>query len=154
MREQLARLAASVSSHPVRETNLHLTLVFLGHCVPAVRDCIRQAAGQVRQPAFDLTLDYLGGFPKPRIQWLGSQQAPQVLFDLQRTLHDAAVDCGLAIQDRRFVPHVTLSRKIKQPCFQVIEAPLEWRVEEFVLAESCPAEGGVQYRILARWGLG
>lgn len=154
VREQLARLAARTVERPVRAGNLHLTLVFLGASNPRQYDCIRAAAAGVCGEPFELRLDYLGGFRRPRIQWLGCQQIPPAIHDLVRSLQALLPACGYTPERRRFVPHVTLARKVKQPRFQLIETPIYWQVEEFALLESVPTPDGVMYRPLQKWGLG
>ncbi len=154
VREQLAELAKAVAKQPVPVANLHMTLVFLGASSLHQRACITQAAAKICGAPIKLRLDYLGGFPKPRIQWLGCQQIPTALSTLAEASQALLPACGYRPETRHFVPHVTLSRKVKQPRFQEIEAPIYWQAEALVLAESCSEEGGVRYRIVEKWGLG
>lgn len=154
VRAELAQLAAETVEHPVPAGNLHITLVFLGASSQSQRECISDAMAHVCGEPFEIKLDYLGGFPKSRIQWLGCQQIPPVLLNLVKTLQASLSTCGYDPETRRYAPHITLSRKIKQPIFQVIETPIYWRVEDFVLVESFSDKAGVGYRVCEKWGLG
>lgn len=154
VRAELAQLAAGTVKNPVPTGNLHITLVFLGTSSQSQRQCISDTIAQVPGEPFELRLDYLGGFPKARIQWLGCQQIPPVLLKLVNTLQASLSACGYEPETRRYAPHVTLARKIKQPVFQVIETPICWQVEDFVLVESFSDKAGVGYRVLEKWGLG
>lgn len=154
VRAQLAELAEQVTEHPVSTANLHLTLVFLGASSQQQSACIADAAAKISADPLKLQLDYLGGFPKPRIQWLGCRHIPPALLDLAENLRAQLPACGYPPETRRYVPHVTLARKVKQPRYQVIEAPIYWQVKDFVLAESCSEKAGVRYRVIEKWGLG
>lgn len=101
----------------VRETQLHLTLRFVGQIdrdrgvdlVAAVR---RAVAGD---EAFDVSLGGLGAFPgaqRPRVVWLGvDPDGGRRLGDLARALDSEIISAGLAEPERRgFSPHLTLGR--------------------------------------------
>ncbi len=154
VRTQLALLSEQVVKQPVPIANLHMTLVFIGASNQTQAACISELAATICVEPFEIKLDYLGGFPKPGIQWLGCQQCPPALLKLVDRLKTALPVCGYPSEMRRYVPHVSLSRKVKQPQFQVIEAPIYWPVEDFVLVESCAEKGGVRYRVIEKWGLG
>ena len=154
VREQLAALAKQLVSQPVPSANLHMTLVFPGASSPDQQACIIDAAAQLSGEPLSLQLDYLGGFPRPAIQWLGCQHIPNALQALADACQGLLPTCGYVPETRRFVPHVTLSRKVRQPCFRVIETPIHWQVDDFALLESCPEKGGVRYRVIEKWGLG
>ena len=81
-----ARLAASAhqwARHPVPADNLHITLQLLGACDAEQQACYSEAAAGIRSDAFELHLDYLSGWPRKRIQWLGSSNPPAALTGLQ-----------------------------------------------------------------------
>jgi 2'-5' RNA ligase len=141
-------------SHPPGRTissdKLHITLQFLGHTEESSLDCIRQAAAAIRFPAFDLRLDHLGHWFRPRVVWLGCHQAPEALTTLVRDLNTGMAGCGFAPEERPFHPHLTLLRKVRRQPPQEIE-PIVWHVDTFVLVESDTRPEGVQYRILERW---
>ncbi len=153
VRRQLAQLARHWTRRPVPEGNLHMTLAFLGDCTAEQRDCFRTAAVGVAAEPFSLALDFLGGRARSGIQWLGSSQAPAALLELVVGLSRALQPCGFEAEKRRFLPHVTLSRKVKKPMVKSGLEALIWPVEDFALVESVPESGGVRYQVLERWAL-
>jgi 2'-5' RNA ligase len=153
VRRQIGALSRQICDRPVPEANLHLTLLFLGMQDDTARQCFCTAAGQVQAGPFTLTLDSCGGWVRKRIQWLGSPEPSPVLGELVETLVGALAGCGIEAEKRPFVPHVTLSRKAKNPVEGLAPAPVSWSVNDFVLAESVPSPGGVRYVVLERWKL-
>jgi 2'-5' RNA ligase len=136
--------------HP--PANLHLTLNFLGGVEKTTRDCLEQASSEIVVPPFELILDRFGYWPRPRVMWLGCSETPSPLTELVTALDAVVEGCGLVQEHRPYQPHMTLLRKAgKAPG----ESPpeLHWPVNEFVLAESVSTPGGVEYRVLRRWGL-
>ena len=153
-RARLARLAAGVCEHPVPEANLHMTLAFLGDCDAAREDCVLEAAGGVSGRPFELELDFLGAWPRRRVQWLGTSRPPPALLELVGALNQALAGCGYAPGPQPYVPHVTLSRKARRPQSRALDGALRWRVTAFGLAESRATPGGVRYEVFRRWPLG
>ncbi len=151
VRQQLAAAARHWTRYPVAAANLHMTLQFLGARTAAEMACCCEAAGQLQGEAFELQLDYLGGWTKPRVQWLGTSHIPPALLQLVEQLQAALLPCGIAAAPRRYVPHVTLSRKEKNPRIQAGLTPVCWQVRDFVLAESVSTPQGVRYDVLQRW---
>ncbi|MGD8615713.1 MAG: RNA 2',3'-cyclic phosphodiesterase [Gammaproteobacteria bacterium] len=153
IRRRLAEMALRCSPRPVAESNLHMTLVFLGERAAQERACFSAAAAGIKSAQFTLTLDFLGGRARSGIQWLGSSQIPQALTELVGSLIDALQPCGFEAETRRFLAHVTLSRKVRKPRVEKVVEPLIWPVDSFVLVESVPESGGVRYEVLERWPL-
>jgi len=153
-RAELDALGRRVSDHPVKACNLHLTLAFLGSRTARERACLEQAAGTLRASSIRLSFDYVGAFPRPRIQWVGMQHCPDALSRLTADLWDVLVPCGVPRDEHRFVPHVTLARRIEKPMFQILDKPIEWKSEELTLVESLQEESGTNYEIISRWPLG
>jgi len=154
VRQQLASLSHHWTRHPVADKNLHMTLLFLGGRTAGELGCFCEAAANLQGETFDLRLDYLGNWAKPRIQWLGTSCIPPVLPQLVDKLQQVLAPCGIESGKQRFVPHVTLSRKEKTPRVKADLEAVHWPVRDFVLAESVSVEGGVRYDVLERWSLG
>ena len=154
VRRQLAKVSHAWTRYPVADANLHMTLLFLGGRTARELDCFCAAAGTLQGEAFELQLDYLGSWARPRIQWLGTSCIPPALLALIDTLQQVLAPCGVEAGERRFVPHITLSRKEKNPRVKAGLEPVHWRARDFVLAESVSAEGGVRYDVVQRWPLG
>jgi len=154
VRQQLARASRQWTRHPVAAANLHMTLLFLGGRTARESGCFREAAGNLQSETFDLQLDYLGNWAKPRIRWLGTSCIPPALPRLVDKLQQVLAPCGIEAGKQRFVPHVTLSRKEKSTRVKTGLEAIHWQVRDFVLAESVSTEDGVGYDVLERWPLG
>lgn len=139
----------------VHSENLHITLVFLGHQDTSAQHCAEQAAAQLRATPFSITLDCLGHWPHPRILWLGALHYPAALHELEAGLRRALAPCRMALDNRPYLPHLTLARNArKMETLPVLPASVVWHVRDFVLAESISQPGaGTHYRVLARWPL-
>lgn len=153
VRQRIAVLSRQVCKHPVPEGNLHLTLRFLGRQDEEARQCFCAAAGQLQCKSFTLLLDRYGGWLRKHIQWLGASAPPQALGQLVDALNIALAACGMEVEKRPFIPHVTLSRKAKNPFTGPLPESIFWSVKDFVLAESVPSPDGVRYVVLERWAL-
>lgn len=98
----------------VRESNLHLSIKFLGDQPDSAPDALAHALGPVagRHYALDLRFGGLGAFPNlraPRVVWMGVQHDPR----LELVHHDVEESCaanGFALDSRIFRPHITLAR--------------------------------------------
>lgn len=153
VQQQLAAAAKRWTRHPVPTGNIHLTLVFLGACSEAQSRCYVDAVSGIRCESFEMQLDYLGTWSRRGIQWLGCSQIPAVLPGLVRDMQSLLSRCGFEPDERPFVPHVTLSRKEKNPRPKTGIEVICWPVTEFVLVESRPLAAGVEYVVLQRWPL-
>lgn len=96
------------------ETNLHVTLKFLGQIDPARVDAVAAglAAVAARTRAFDLDVRRLGAFPtanRPRILWAGLEPAAP-LAALAREVDATLGALGHPRESRPFAAHVTLGR--------------------------------------------
>ncbi|HET7588266.1 MAG TPA: RNA 2',3'-cyclic phosphodiesterase [Gammaproteobacteria bacterium] len=157
VREALHRTGRKAVRHsggkPVTPDNYHVTLKFLGHTDDEGYDCVCAAADAIRWQPFELHLDTLGFWPKPRILWLGTEQVPAALTALAHDLEQATEGCGFKPELRPYRPHVTLARKVSNPGQLGVVQPLVWRPEAFMLAVSETRPEGAQYRVLRRWAL-
>jgi 2'-5' RNA ligase len=98
----------------VAESNLHVTLKFLGQVEAARVESIAAALERVgaRTPAFELAVRGLGAFPAParaRVVWAGLEPAAR-LAALAADVDTALATLGFARESRPFAAHVTLGR--------------------------------------------
>ena len=151
VRAQLAAVSRHWTRRPVADDKLHMTLLFLGSCGEQEQACFCQAASKVCCQPFELQIDYLGGWPRAGIQWLGASQIPGALSGLVGNLTAVLEPCGFEAEKRSFVPHITLARKVRHPKVKAGLEAIRWPVGDFVLVESTVVEGGAGYEVLQRW---
>jgi 2'-5' RNA ligase len=97
---------------PVRPAQLHLTLHFLGAVEDDTCSMLRDALAVIRGVAFRLSIRGTGVFPprgRPSVLWAGVDDSPE-LVELHAAIGKAIASCGLEIELRPYVPHVTLAR--------------------------------------------
>lgn len=145
--------------------NFHLTLVFLGEQPEPVLEAAHEGFAALRMPRFSLTLQGLGlfGGAKPRAAWAGVAPS-EPLMRLQAKLEQSARRSGIAVESRRYVPHVTLGRfppprtEETMRLERAIAGGMDFRspefeVEEVVLFQSRLSPKGNRYDDLARYPL-
>jgi 2'-5' RNA ligase len=110
--DRLRALAPDVAW--IAETNLHVTLKFLGHVDEGRLGAVEGALAGVaaRHAPFDLAVRGLGAFPtssRPRVLWAGLTP-PTALAALATDVDTALVGLGVPPETRPFAGHVTLGR--------------------------------------------
>lgn len=159
LRRVRPRAAAGV--RPVKDSQFHLTLHFLGD-VPAgeVTRLTTAMAGIVFSP-FALSIAGVGRFPsqgRASVLWAGVSPC-SALVDLHRELGRALTAVGFAIERRPYTPHVTLARLTPQAPRDLPERFLadqanlclrEITVSSFVVYESQRRADGSQHIPLVR----
>lgn len=137
----------------IRDEQLHLTLAFLGD-VPVTRlpDATR-AAGQVEEGAFRLRFLEPGCWPKKRVAWVAPNETPDRLVALVEALTSAVKQTGFGVEERPYVPHVTLLRDARCNAAPDRLEAFEWKVDDFALVRSTLLPSGSRYEIVERWPL-
>lgn len=138
---------------PVPLENFHITLAFLGSLVPAEAAIAREVADGLRCEPFDLSLDRLGFWPKPRVVWLGASLVPEAARSLAMELASGLRGRGLKLDIKPFMPHVTLARKVSKPGEFGPLTPVQWPVSTLVLVRSVTHPAGSEYSVLEKWPL-
>ncbi len=157
-RQRLVDATRDISAGGVRmpAANLHMTLVFVGYVDETTQRCMEAAAQLIDMPSFVIQLDRIDSFGQ-KILWAGSSKPPEALFTLQAQLDTRLADaCGYQPEARRYRPHVTLERKLKQPLQAELDAPVIWKADRFALVESItsPEQGAPpRYEPLRFWSL-
>ncbi len=147
----------------VAASNLHLTLVFIGEVDEGTAEDIDGALTGIRAPAFELTLSGVGHFGhgrRARALWAGVVP-DEALRRLQEKVVVALTHAGVAVERRKFKPHVTLARLRNAPVAKVgafIEANNTFHagpaaVDRFVLFRSRLGGEGAVYEIVADYTL-
>ena len=151
-----------------RPENIHLTLKFLGSTpvddIPTIIEACQKVAKK-HQP-FTMDFDRTGLFGSnrvPRVLWLGMNNQPQALFDLEEDLLDAFDALGYMRDRQNFVPHLTVCRiksLVDKKFFQQIYNGIEQKtylhtdVKELIYYQSFLQPTGPFYKILKRFPLG
>ena len=97
-----------------RPENLHLTLAFLGNTDSARLGELQQIVDQLEVPALSLHFDRIGVFHQANgdIWWLGMEENHELQI-LQAQLTKELGKASFSVDEREFVPHLTLARKIR-----------------------------------------
>ena len=138
---------------PVTASNLHMTLVFLGHVSVEAMDAVRTVAASVRGEAFHLSLDQLGYWHAPQVLWCGARETPSTANALAGLLRKRLVAAGFKPDMKEFIPHVTLARKVKHPGPLGAFGPLAWDATGFTLVRSIAGAEGSEYSPLETYAL-
>lgn len=126
--------------------NLHLTLFFLGQVTAEQKQLLVAAAKSIAMPSFELTLDTVASFSKPKILCLAPSVVARELLVLQRQVADICKAMGFNEIHDGYRPHVTLMRHASVPQgFTQQVLPLSIAVSEFALYQSLNIDGAVRY---------
>jgi len=116
--------------------NLHLTLAFLGEVEDPAP--VTAAMEKLRFSPFPLELTGLGTFRD--LLWVGlrgSDDLDRLVRDLRKALDEA----GVGYDRKKFVPHITLARRMRGPWSQAEPPRGRMTVENVFLMESRVTEG-------------
>jgi 2'-5' RNA ligase len=136
-----ALLRAAARSYPraqvVHAADLHLTLAFIGELPePRAQALAAALAQRPAPPAPPWQLDQLGAFARARVLWAGGPPHA-ALETLAAELRAWLDDERVSYDRKRFVPHVTLLRKLApaeaERASAVIEPPIAWPLRAPVL---------------------
>lgn len=130
------------------ESNLHLTLHFLGNISAEQLNCVQQQAACVKFRPFTLSLNCFGRFKRAGILWLGPDHINDELLQLHQQLGDALRLCDYSAESREYRPHISLMRKFHGELEQISLKTIHWTVDCFALIESVSVSGVMQYRPL------
>ena len=125
------------------ESNLHLTLSFLGEVSYSYLEPIKKAMTDIESNAFVLRFTRLGYFEKPQgdIWWIGGKADPRLLH-LEMLLSKKLSSLHLPLSQETYHPHLTLARNVSMPDTmkkQLLEKPFPWfgaKVSSFTLIHS------------------
>ncbi len=145
------------------EAQFHLTLVFLGALPRPDLEDVALALEGLHAAPFLLRVSGVGVFGggEPRTLWAGLAPCP-ALAALQARVAQAARGAGVAIERRRFTPHVTLARAQGRPGRAETERWIarhagldgpEWEAAAFCLWRSELGRHGAVHTLLAEYPL-
>jgi 2'-5' RNA ligase len=151
----------------VKPEHIHLTLKFIGNTPNEDIPKIIDGVGEMLQSHKSFTMDFnrtgiFGSRYAPRVLWLGMQNTPQELYDLEEDTLSTFDKLGYLRDRQNFVPHITLGR-IKELCekqyFQKIVAATEQKsyikqdVNEIILFQSILRPEGAFYKEIKKFEL-
>lgn len=96
----------------IEDSQIHLTLRFIGEVDGETERRIDSALQSITSPPFSLSIKGVGHFPprkEPRVLWVGVSD-DQNLLKLQSKIERTLISIGLAPEDRKFHPHITIAR--------------------------------------------
>lgn len=138
---------------PVPESNLHLTLAFLGEADEATQASLVAAAERQHCPPFRIRLDQAGWFNRAKAAWVGPREWPNELNVLARALRRHGEKLGLGNGEQGYRPHITLSRKAAEAPEALPAPDFVLQADRFCLYRSVSTPDGVHYEPLACWPL-
>ena len=96
----------------MKEESLHVTLKFIGEQPDAAVEQIKAAAATISAATSNIDFRGYGFFPTPksaRVFWIGMDTGPQ-LAALAGAIDEQLAPLGIAKEERKFSPHLTLAR--------------------------------------------
>ena len=99
----------------VKNTNLHLTLKFLGETKDTSIDKISDILSDIafEQKQHNLIIKNTGAFPdetQPSVLWLGVEGETNPLFKLKKLINAKLETLAFPQEDQSYTPHVTIGR--------------------------------------------
>ncbi len=146
-------LGAAVEGRFVPRQNYHVTLAFLGDIDEAqardAMDAIDEAcAGAAAVPIWPNGLGKFGRASDATL-WLGLASGPK-LIDLVNRMREALRARGIGFDDKPFLPHITLARRVRLPkgALPELAFPLPSDAARVTLFKSTLSRDGAQYKPL------
>ena len=124
--------------------NLHLTLAFIGEMTSA--EPVKSALQNIQYKPFKLSLSELGCFGN--LLWTG-MKGNQSLSAAVKDVRDALDRADIAYDRKKFVPHITLIRKLNGNWKQIPAPRGEMQVKKISLMKSEVKDGRRIYTELA-----
>jgi len=142
------RMYASKGSF-IRYENLHLTLAFLGEISKNQIDSICSIIDALSCIPFSFHFSTLDSF-NGDLYWVGTEDAPS-LTALQDALTSALLREGFSVDNKEFIPHLTLVRHaVMKQKPQFLIQPIQTEVHSISLMESTQEDGIPVYREIYR----
>lgn len=138
-----------VGGRIVAENNLHVTLAFLGDLseeqISAVIDCC------VPLPeSYLINMDRVGFWKNRGLVWAGPREPNPEFTQFVEELRHRLRRTGFRIDQRSFIPHITLLRKARRrPRIRLNR--MEWVIREYTLSASELHPEGSRYSVLKHW---
>jgi RNA 2',3'-cyclic 3'-phosphodiesterase len=158
-------LLAGAAGSPLAQSDLHVTLCFLGAVDEPMVEPLRERAASIDSAAFELLFDAFEYWPRARILAATCSSAPAASNELASTLRASALGLGLQPDLKPWRAHMTLLRAASGQAQRLLAEPapalrLTLPAPGFYLAQSheLAADSAEtaqrrRYTVLARWPL-
>ena len=148
LRNAISPVAKLVEGSAVYRGNWHVTLAFVGDFEDRLIPDLKEAAGAILFEPFRMRFDRCEYWPRPRVAVLAAQTVPPALEHLVESLNLVLKDFGVAVDERRYRPHITVVQRARQFETQRLAqaAVVEW--QGFELIESVRTHGQRSYHPL------
>ena len=106
------RTELNIKAKPVKLSNMHFTVQFLGEVSEEMIRKISDALSGIEFFTFSINLASIGVFPNPnspRVIWIGTNSGVNELEKLAETIRTKLSHLGFS-PDKKFKPHVTIFR--------------------------------------------
>ena len=143
----------NLDGRKVSQHQWHITLAFLGSVTEEIKQCVIEQASLVRSEPFELKLDVLGHWSRPRVIWLGCSKTSGPLSGLVKSLNQQLAVCDYVPEHKEFKTHMTLMRKVTRKPKPLAFNLIRFQVKEFVLVESTLDNTGSHYNVVKQWSL-
>lgn len=143
----------------VKHSHLHLTLCFLESISFNQLDTINHKLQTIKFSPFNLEFQNLIFFPehKPRIIAVAVSLSKE-LASMVHLIQELVTEAGVVIEEREFLPHITLGRVAKPRrrslSLREIELPHQQKVPKITLFKSDLTPDGSVYTVLKEFQLG
>ena len=146
LQQFLEPVLRTLEGRAVETKNWHVTLAFVGS-FPEVRiPMLQEQAAAIAVTPFCVQFDTLDYWPRPKIASLVARTVPPELQALVEHLNAVLRRSGVAVEKRRYRPHITLVRKARPFEPMQFAQPLATNWDGLRLVESISKPGGVVYR--------
>ena len=146
-------LARASGGRLIPPRNLHVTLLFLGEISNEKLPAVQQAgAALIGNPTFALDFDTLESWGR-KILCLTSSAPPASAIELADKLRASLRSQLKQVDERPYLPHITLARDLPRGLRPQKIKPLRQQVNDVALVESVRDAGGSDYSVLERWPL-
>lgn len=154
----------------IKPDNFHITLAFLGlinnsqqthltHSINQQIDSIQQRFLPLfqHQSTLPITLSKIDYFKKPKVLHLMPAVCPDWLLQLNKALVEISHNCNISIENRPYIPHLSLYRKAKLSSdsdLLLLNQALvsqQLNIHSFSLYHSFSTENGVCYQPIQTW---
>lgn len=138
----------------VEETNLHITILFLGYLTEqAISELEKKLLELKKEKSFNAIVSGIGEF-NSRVIWIGTTKGSEEIT----SIHDKIIKL-LEIQDEKFHPHITIARNKELKSVEIkniIETlgkekiEFEFKAQSIDIMESKLKPGGAEYLIIKK----